>query len=110
MKNKPNAFLITTFFLLSCTFTQAQSGFKGTIIDAQTLLPVEFATVSVLQVADSLILTGTITDSTGGFIIENVLPGTYHIKLSFIGYRDTYIENVTVSEIPYEVGKQMLQP
>ncbi len=69
----------------------------GSVIDASSKQPVEFATVSVFSRQDSSLVTGTVTDMKGDFLIEQIPAGTYRIKVSFIGYRTTTKENLVIS-------------
>ena len=52
---------------------------SGIITDNQMKKPVEFATIVVQNKNDDSVVEGTITDSTGKFIIENIA-----FKLLFI--------------------------
>lgn len=54
--------------------------------------PVEFATVTLLSVSDSSVITGTTTDPDGTFELNKVEEGNYFIKISFIGFEDSYTE------------------
>lgn len=57
----------------------------GTILDAGTKAPVEFATVALTEAAGKTI-DGTIADSKGKFTIAKVADGNYTVVISFIGY------------------------
>ena len=59
---------------------------SGTIIDNQTKKPVEYATIVIQKKIDDTVIDGTVTDSKGKFIFENIAPGEYYISYSFIGY------------------------
>jgi outer membrane receptor protein involved in Fe transport len=48
---------------------------------------VQFATVALVQLPDSNMVTGVITLTDGGYLFEKVKPGTYFMKASFVGYR-----------------------
>jgi hypothetical protein len=43
-----------------------------------------------MTAADSSIVTGTTTGETGRFKLENVQPGNYLVRISFIGYETAY--------------------
>jgi hypothetical protein len=57
---------------------------SGTVRDGNNL-DIPFATVFLLQVADTTLLKGVSADENGRFIIQNVPPRTYFIKASYIG-------------------------
>ncbi|MBC8173135.1 MAG: TonB-dependent receptor [Chitinophagales bacterium] len=101
--------LIYTILLSSFSFAQ-QSSIKGKITDSQTQLPVEFATVSILQAADSSIVTGTITDSTGAFSVGGLAAGNYLAKISFVGYADFMSETFNINGNTIDLGNVLLTP
>lgn len=79
--------------LLLCAVTilaHAQSKFNitGIVIDKNTNETVVSATVRVLSLPDSTMVTGAATDANGAFNIKNVKKGNYVLKVTFIGYQD----------------------
>jgi 5-hydroxyisourate hydrolase-like protein (transthyretin family) len=93
---------LTFLFFSSLLLTQAQpprSAFSisGKIIDQQSGNPVEYANVVLLTDKDSVLVTGTITNADGTFILSNLKPGTYRIQFSFIGYVKTEKRNLVLS-------------
>jgi outer membrane receptor protein involved in Fe transport len=59
---------------------------SGIIIDNQTKKPIEFATIVIQKKIDDTVIDGTVTDSKGKYILENIANGEYYISYSFIGY------------------------
>ena len=52
-----------------------------------------------LQGANIILLStnlGSVSDSSGIYIIPNILPGTYSIRANYIGYKQTTIKNIIV--------------
>jgi hypothetical protein len=49
--------------------------------------PAPFASVGLVQLPDSAMISGSITLTDGSYQIENVKPGNYLIRVSFIGYK-----------------------
>lgn len=66
---------------------------RGIVIDSKTNMPIEFATVSLLENP----LFGTVTDSLGKFNIKNVPVGRYNIQTSFFGYHATIMNEIVVT-------------
>ena len=58
---------------------------SGNVIDADDKSPVMQATVQILSLPDSTMVTGNVTDNNGRFSIR-VKPGNYALKISFVGY------------------------
>lgn len=69
----------------------------GTILDSVSNKPIEFATVTLLNEADSSIVGGTVTDDKGAFAIESVPFGQFQMAITFIGYRSTKSETFSIS-------------
>ncbi|MBL7899349.1 MAG: TonB-dependent receptor, partial [Crocinitomicaceae bacterium] len=102
------------FFLFSFTAVCALYGqftVTGKIADSGDKTPIEFATVTVFNQADSSLTGGTVTDSTGFFMVENLAAGTYYVKMSFIGYGVLYLNDVLLNaENPeHNLGEQLLK-
>ena len=56
----------------------------GTVVE-KGKQPVEFASVVVLSLPDSADAGAAITDNKGRFILENIKPGNYVLRITFIG-------------------------
>ncbi|MDD5765560.1 MAG: outer membrane beta-barrel family protein [Candidatus Marinimicrobia bacterium] len=76
----------------------------GIVVDDRTEKPIEYAATTILNVQDSSIVTGTITDQNGVFIIEKIPLGQYIVKISFIGYKSRTIGEVVISPKKTEVN------
>lgn len=83
-------FLFTLSGLLFSFDANSQTrNISGIISDANNQkLP--GASVSLLQLADSSVVTGAFTDTDGRFSISNISSGKYFLKISFIGFEDLY--------------------
>ncbi|MDH3650180.1 MAG: TonB-dependent receptor family protein [Saprospiraceae bacterium] len=69
----------------------------GQVIDQETSIPLDFATISLLAVADSAIVTGGITDEQGKFAVEAPY-GTYIVKIEYISYLPVTLPPVTLKQ------------
>ncbi len=69
---------------------------SGVVLDAETKKPVEFATIALVNAAGKPI-DGTMADDKGRFTIMKVAAGNYKLQVSFLGYQQKMVENVTVS-------------
>ena len=80
-----------------CT-AMAQGTISGRVYDSKTGHPIEYATVAVLKVKDSSLVTGTVTEANGSFSTK-ANNGTYLVRISFMGYQ-TYFHphHVTLNE------------
>jgi len=84
---------------------------KGTIVDADSGIPLEYVTASLLQEGDSTLTGGSVTDTKGYFEIGSK-PGRYIIKLQYISYNTEYVSGITVngSNNTVDIGSISLAP
>lgn len=78
--------ILLSIFIGFTAFTQS---IKGTVKDSQNDW-LTGASVSLLSLADSSLITGEVTDIDGKFLLKNILPGSYLLKISFIGLKTYY--------------------
>lgn len=84
-KMKKLVLALQLFLLLGSLSGQTLKGFVFSIQDNQ---PAEFANVLVLSLPDSTMVKGVITYMDGQYTAENIGPGNYYVKASYMGYRD----------------------
>ena len=71
--NIKNTCFYLSFLLLSFTSIVAQkSTIKGVVIDNQTLQPIEYASVSLLNQKDNSLVSGVVTSKKGVFNVQNI--------------------------------------
>jgi outer membrane receptor protein involved in Fe transport len=70
---------------------------EGRVVDAASENPLSGATVSVRNPADSTLVTGTATDSSGAFAIDDVPYGTYTLRISFVGFATKHLTDVRIA-------------
>lgn len=58
----------------------------GKVADIATGKPIEYASVVLLKQADSSMVTGAYTTPTGTFSLNNITPGIYVVRVTFMGY------------------------
>ncbi len=97
------AFLV---FLISSAAIFAQSGvgkISGKVIDADTKEPLIGANIILMNTNS-----GAATDIDGNYFILNITPGTYEVKVSYVGYAPKTYEDVRiVANITYELNGEL---
>lgn len=78
---------IAALVLILTSFNLQAQTVKGKVCNESDKSPVQFASVALLQLPDSSMITGVITLTDGGYTLENLKPGNYFVKASFVGYR-----------------------
>ena len=73
--------------LLVISITAQAQNIRGKVCLEKDKSPVQFATVGLVQLPDSTMITGVITLTDGGYLLEKVKPGNYFLKASFVGYK-----------------------
>jgi len=66
-------------------------------VDSESRESIPFATVAAGDPVDGPVVNGTVSDSDGKFILENLPYGTYRITISFIGYESDSSRRVELS-------------
>lgn len=106
MKNSFTKFLVAavSVFLSFPLFAQTGVGkISGKIIDADTEEALIGANIIILNTN-----LGAATDIDGNYFILNITPGTYDVKVSYVGYAAKTIQAVrVVANITYELNVEL---
>jgi outer membrane receptor protein involved in Fe transport len=86
-----------TVLLGSAAAVAQQAAIQGVVLDETSQEPLEYATIGLYQPRDSTILAGTVTQADGSFVVDNINPGTYFLKVQFVGYESTYVPTITLA-------------
>ena len=68
----------------------------GTVVEAKTGKPVEFANIVIYSFRDSTIVSGGITNKNGEFNIDKVRYGKFFVEIQFIGFGKQTIPEVII--------------
>ncbi|AHM61193.1 TonB-dependent receptor plug [Flammeovirgaceae bacterium 311] len=93
---RPRHLLILAFLAASTVTAFAQSTLKGKVVDEKNK-PLEFATVMLLNVADSALVKGAISDSAGHYSLPQIKEGRYLVAANMMGYEKAWAGPVTVA-------------
>ena len=83
--------LLLLLIIPSCLFAGVTGKLVGKVIDKNTGEPLIGANIIIQGTT-----LGSVADHDGRFIIINIPPGTYNVKVSFIGYESVLFENVKI--------------
>ena len=90
------------FFSASSIFAQKEQLLKGKVQDIKDESSLPGATILIINHADTLKRTGTITNEKGDFSMK-LKPGNYDVRISFIGY-DGVLKSVNVNKSTIDLG------
>ncbi len=79
--------LVSILLLLVAHSTAAAAILRGTVSDATTGQPQDYALVQLFP-EGSAAPRGAVTDTKGSFVFSGLQPGNYRIKVAFVGFRD----------------------
>lgn len=102
--------IIFLWLLSSSTFSQNGS-IRGNIIDKLSGKPVEYSTIALINIEDSTIITGTLSDNTGYFILSDLAYSSYLIKIQFMGYQSKIMDiSLSDNNRHINIGEIILKP
>ncbi|HNQ00064.1 MAG TPA: carboxypeptidase-like regulatory domain-containing protein, partial [Bacteroidia bacterium] len=94
-RNSFVAILILSVFLVSELHAQTLTQtVRGTVVDQVSQSPLPGANVIVVNSNPFL---GAATDLDGAFVLKNVPVGKQTLKISFLGYKEYILPNITVT-------------
>ena len=110
-KQTPSSVLLLLFVFLTALTTaaqnRAQSTVTGTVIEAATNTPLEYASIYAQNESNSNIVSGAMTDEKGHFSFD-VPDGNYYIKIDFLGFKTLELKNISVQGDTF-IGVQKVQ-
>ncbi len=86
--------LLLPLFILATFAARAQSHgtIKAIVLDSVSHQPVQLATISLLKLSDTSLISYTVTDKNGAFILHNVKQEASRLLISHVGYRGEHIK------------------
>ncbi|MEM7102552.1 MAG: carboxypeptidase regulatory-like domain-containing protein [Bacteroidota bacterium] len=89
-------YIYLIFTLLLCSaFAFGQQSIQGKVVDASSKETLPFANVVLLK--DGVQVVGTTTDFDGNYTLTGFDPGTFNIKVIYVGYADKEVSGITVA-------------
>ncbi|MDD2490905.1 MAG: carboxypeptidase-like regulatory domain-containing protein, partial [Bacteroidales bacterium] len=76
---------------------QREIRIRVVVLDSLKSEPIEFATASVTKTGADSPFKYALTDSKGIAEIRGIIPGSYTLKIEYLGY-ETYLKNITLAE------------
>ena len=99
MKNLLLSFFISVIGINSILSQWNSQEFKitGTILESENKEPLEYATVTLLNIKDNSIVTGGLTDNNGNYDIS-VNKGVYNLMVEYISYKNYFLNDINISK------------
>jgi outer membrane receptor protein involved in Fe transport len=80
------------------TSPKGSSKISGTIVDSTAGKAIEFASIALYNKTTGQAVDGTIADDKGKFVLNKIVAGQFRILISFIGYQNKTIDNITLAK------------
>jgi ferric enterobactin receptor len=88
---------ITLFFYFTYSSFAQNAAVKGIVADELTKQPVGYASVALLRAGDSAIVAGSLTKAGGSFEFSKLTPGSYLLKVAFVGYNNKFTQSFNLT-------------
>lgn len=69
----------------------------GNLVDEATKHAVEYGSVALFRLKDSVLTGGTISNHKGQFTIDNIAPGRYFVRVQFMGFEDLVVKGILIT-------------
>lgn len=92
--------LISTLFVVAAFVAPllGQQQLEGTVWDKTQEQGIPFATIGLLKQGESTVLQGNLSSEDGSFVFKELPNGTYSLKINYLGYEETVIENIKLDK------------
>ncbi len=98
--------VLVLLLMLGVNLQAQQSSIEGQVIDSAYQKPLSSANVVLRNNLDSLI-SATISDLEGKFIIKGLSKGNYRLRVSFIGFKP-FVKNISLDNNSISLGRILL--
>ncbi len=96
-------FIILTLLLGRTPVSKAFSSIEvstikvtGQVIASKTKQPIEYANIAIYREADSSFVSGTITNSAGKYVFQELSKDQYYMVVQFVGYKKKNIKGINL--------------
>ncbi len=82
------------------------------LMDEESQTPLMYASVVLFTVEDSTMVSGSISEEDGSFLIEDISAGTYYVAINYVGYPEQLVNDIQISrrEPAVDLGTIAISP
>ncbi len=92
------------FSIASNAQSKPNTTLSGKVFDSSTKQPLEYSTITVINKQTGKVITGSVADAKGVFMISNIPFDTYQVNIEFIGYEKITLDNVSINSDKHSVS------
>ncbi len=110
MKSIKLVIVLIAILFLGLTKPYAQSKgieVKGEVVDAESKEPVAYATIAIVNAENNQIITGSVSDNNGNFLLETTNLHVY-FEVSFMGYQKVSVKDFKIENGSVDLGTILL--
>lgn len=89
---------VFTLVVLSLFSQVSIAQIKGKVIEGDSQVGLEYATISLYKAGTKKLISGIITSGEGVFILDKIKDGSYDLEASFMGYKTQTKKDLIVSK------------
>jgi len=97
-------FFVILLLSLITSLKAASLDIKATVVDATTLVPLEFVNVALFRQGSDKLVKGAITDKNGAVDVSAAEEGDYVLRVSYVGYK-TLKKEFTLKGTALDLGE-----
>jgi len=83
---------------------------RAVVVDEVSKEPVGFASAALLTQASKAYVKGMQTADDGKIVFAGIAPGSYALRITYVGYQDYLKENIVVESNDVDLGNLLLVP
>lgn len=85
---------------------------SGVLIDSVSKQPLSYASVALFRATGTSPINGVLTDEKGQFKLDGIHPGSYKLRIVYVGYPDKFVGSIvtTDSKPDKNVGQVLVAP
>lgn len=76
---------------------EAKGTITGKVVDQSSEVPMEYTSIAIYRMRDSSLVTGTVTNTNGSFVMDDVPFGQYYMEIKFVGYEKKVLRQVILN-------------
>ena len=96
---------IASIFLIGKIYGQVRVVITGKVIEKSTKEPIAFGNVALYK-TDSSLVSGVNTNKDGIYLLNNVIPGSYFIQVSYIGFNTTQTKPFSITDTSRQISME----
>lgn len=110
MNNFNSILFVLLLYVSANAFGQAKNGvIRGKVVEEIGGLPIPYAVISITDASADIPFQTLQTDEFGGFRIEALKPQTYKVKVTYVGFANLILSDISITKTHAEYNLGLLK-